>query len=135
MKFGEEIGTRCLRRRKLSNQAESLVNIKIDDHGRAILTFTIVTIIFLPLSFVCGDLRMNMVDIHSTKSTQSLFWYTALPLASVLMLTAWTLAFQAHRLRQMYRSVRFHTVSRISQWVNSRSGRKLLRCERDSTQI
>jgi hypothetical protein len=70
------------------NQAESLVDIKIEDHGKAILTFTIVTIIFLPLSFVCSYLGMNTVDIRSTASTQSLFWYTALPLASVLMLTA-----------------------------------------------
>ena len=66
MKFGEEIGTRCRRKlkersdelrklvrelRELSNQAESLIDIKIEDHGKAILTFTIVTIIFPPLSF------------------------------------------------------------------------------------
>jgi hypothetical protein len=80
MKFSEEIGTRCLRKRKEWS----------------------------------GELRK---------------------LVRELMLTTWTLAFQVHRLRQMYRSVRFHTVSRISQWVDSRSGRKLLRCERDSTQI
>jgi hypothetical protein len=73
MKFGEEIGTRCLTKlkersgelrklvrelRELSNQAESLVNIKIEDHGKAILTSTIVTIIFLPLSF-CLQLPGN----------------------------------------------------------------------------
>lgn len=139
MKFGEEIGTRCRRKlkeqsdelrklvrelRELSNQAESLADIKIEDHGKAILTFTIVTIIFLPLPFVCSYLGMNSVDIRSTTSTQSLFWYTALPLASVLMLTAWTLVFQAHRLRQIYRSVRFHAVSRISQWVNRSVGKE-----------
>jgi hypothetical protein len=136
MKFGEDIETRCLRKpkersdelrkfvrelRELSNQAELLVNIRIDDHGRAILTFTIVTIISLPLFFVCSYLRMNTVDIRSTKSTQLLFWYMALPL---LMLTAWTLAFRAHRLWQMYRSVRLHTVSRISQGVNSSVGKE-----------
>jgi hypothetical protein len=139
MKFSEEIGTRYLRKlkersgelrklvrelRELSNHAESLVDIKIEDHGKMILTFTIVTIISLPLPFVCSYLGMNMADIRSTISTQSPLWYMALPLALVLMLTAWTLAFQAHWLWQMYRSVRFHTVPRISQWVNRSVGKE-----------
>ena len=139
MKFGEEIGTRCRRKlkersdelrklvrelRELSNQAESLIDIKIEDHGKAILTFTIVTIVSLLLPFVCSYLGMNTADIRSTTSTQSPLWYTALPLASVLMLTAWTLAFQAHWLWQVYRSIRFHTVSRISQWVNRSVGKE-----------
>jgi hypothetical protein len=101
MKFGEEIGTRCLRKlkersdelrelvrqlRELSTQAESPIDIRIEDHGKAISTFTIVTIIFLPLSFVCSYLGMKTVDIRNTTSTQLLFSYTALPLASVLVL-------------------------------------------------
>ncbi|KAF2020936.1 hypothetical protein BU24DRAFT_403998 [Aaosphaeria arxii CBS 175.79] len=36
----------------LINRTIQLVNIRLEDHGKAILVFTIVTIIFLPLSFV-----------------------------------------------------------------------------------
>ncbi|KAF2674614.1 hypothetical protein BT63DRAFT_15750 [Microthyrium microscopicum] len=54
-----------------------LVNIRLEDHGKAILVFTIVTIIFLPLSFASSYFGMNTVDIRNLQSTQSLFWIVA----------------------------------------------------------
>lgn len=58
----------------LVNRTIQLVNIRLEDHGKAILVFTIVTIIFLPLSFVSSFFGMNFSDIRNMESTQRLFW-------------------------------------------------------------
>lgn len=63
-------------------ERETLKGIELqqDDHGKAILVVTIVTVVFLPLSFATSFLGMNTRDIRSTDSGQSLFWVIALPL-------------------------------------------------------
>ncbi|KAF2737010.1 hypothetical protein EJ04DRAFT_574868 [Polyplosphaeria fusca] len=58
----------------LINRTIQLVNIRLEDHGKAILVFTIVTIIFLPLSFVSSFFGMNFSDIRDMERTQTLFW-------------------------------------------------------------
>jgi hypothetical protein len=58
----------------LINRTIQLVNIRLEDHGKAILVFTIVTIVFLPLSFVSSFFGMNFSDIREIESTQRLFW-------------------------------------------------------------
>jgi Mg2+ and Co2+ transporter CorA len=58
----------------LINRTIQLVNIRLEDHGKAILVFTIVTIIFLPLSFISSFFGMNFSDIRNMRSTQRLFW-------------------------------------------------------------
>lgn len=64
------------------------MEINDDDHGKAILVFTIVTLVFLPLSFVTSFLGVNTVDIRNQTSTQSLFWIVALPIISVVVVVA-----------------------------------------------
>lgn len=61
----------------LVNRTVQLVNIRLEDHGNAILVFTVVTIVFLPLNFVCSFFGMNVSDIRSMTQTQSLFWIVA----------------------------------------------------------
>jgi Mg2+ and Co2+ transporter CorA len=61
----------------LINRTIQLVNIRLEDHGKAILVFTIVTIIFLPLSFISSFFGMNFADIRDMESTQRLFWIVA----------------------------------------------------------
>ncbi|KAF3008585.1 hypothetical protein E8E13_007518 [Curvularia kusanoi] len=61
----------------LINRTIQLVNIRLEDHGKAILVFTIVTIIFLPLSFISSFFGMNFSDIRDTEQTQRLFWLVA----------------------------------------------------------
>ncbi|KIW13864.1 hypothetical protein PV08_06644 [Exophiala spinifera] len=63
--------TRKLKR--LEQEVLEGVEIEQDDHGKAILVFTIVTVVFLPLSFATSFLGMNTSDIRSTNSTQWLF--------------------------------------------------------------
>ncbi|KAK0878679.1 hypothetical protein LTR87_007540 [Friedmanniomyces endolithicus] len=62
---------------RLVTRTIQLVNIRMEDHGKAILVFTVVTIIFLPLSFVASFFGMNVTDIRNTTRTQSLFWVVA----------------------------------------------------------
>jgi Mg2+ and Co2+ transporter CorA len=61
----------------LLNRTIQLVNIRLEDHGKAILVFTIVTIIFLPLSFISSFFGMNFSDIRDMEQTQRLFWLVA----------------------------------------------------------
>ncbi|CAI6314333.1 unnamed protein product [Periconia digitata] len=61
----------------LINRTIQLVNIRLEDHGKAILVFTVVTIIFLPLSFVSSFFGMNFSDIRDMERTQRLFWIVA----------------------------------------------------------
>ena len=61
----------------LVNRTVQLVNIRLEDHGKAILVFTIVTIIFLPLNFVSSFFGMNVSDIRNLDQNQSLFWLVA----------------------------------------------------------
>lgn len=61
----------------LINRTIQLVNIRLEDHGKAILVFTVVTIVFLPLSFVSSFFGMNFADIRDMETTQRLFWIVA----------------------------------------------------------
>jgi hypothetical protein len=47
--------------------------------------FTVVTVIFMPLSFVTSYLGMNTSDIRDMENKQTLFWIIALPLTAVTM--------------------------------------------------
>lgn len=67
----------------LSDQTKQSLEIYEEDHGKAITAFTVVTVIFLPLSFVTSYLGMNTIDIRDMNSSQTLFWAVALPLTFV----------------------------------------------------
>jgi Mg2+ and Co2+ transporter CorA len=77
----------------LINRTIQLVNIRLEDHGKAILVFTIVTIIFLPLSFISSFFGMNFSDIRDMESTQRLFWIVAGSLTTGTVAFALFLAF------------------------------------------
>lgn len=77
----------------LVNRTIGLVNIRLEDHGKAILVFTIVTIIFLPLSFVSSFFGMNVSDIRNMQTTQWVFWAVALALTVCVVGFAMFMAF------------------------------------------
>lgn len=56
-----------------------------DRQEGAILVFTIVTIIFLPLSFVASFFGMNTIDIRNQDNPQWVFWASAVPLTAVVV--------------------------------------------------
>ncbi|OJD29170.1 mg2+ transporter zinc transport protein, partial [Diplodia corticola] len=63
----------------LANRTIQLVNIRLEDHGKAILVFTVVTVVFLPLSFVTSFFGMNFADIRDMRQTAQgqTFWVVA----------------------------------------------------------
>ena len=68
------------RAKLLAIQNVELVETLQDDNSKAIFIFTMVTVLFLPLSFVAGFFGMNVVGISGTTSTVSHFWEIAIPL-------------------------------------------------------
>ena len=85
---------------ELQGQAETVrslaaqsISLKAESNGNAIIVFTVVTIIFLPLSFVTSYLGMNTSDLRNMASTQTLFWAIGAPVAFVVLGTALAAAF------------------------------------------
>jgi Mg2+ and Co2+ transporter CorA len=58
----------------LINRTIQLVNIKLEDHSKAILVLTVTAVVFMPLSFISSYFGMNFTDIRNTTRTQGLFW-------------------------------------------------------------
>jgi hypothetical protein len=98
----------------LREQLKQSVEILEEDHGKAILVFTMITTIFLPLlvsliitcqlrlirssSFVTSFFGMNMSDIRNTDSTQGFFWAIAIPVTAGVVLAAILLAYRGDKL-------------------------------------
>ena len=93
----------------LSDTTKQSAEINEEDHGKAILVFTVVTVIFLPLSFVTSYLGMNTSDIRDMDSKQSLFWEIALPLTVGVMAIMMAIAYNGDEIRDfassLYRTV------------------------------
>lgn len=89
----------------LSESTKQSAEINEEDHGKAILVFTVVTVIFLPLSFVTSYLGMNTSDIRDMDSKQSLFWEIALPLTVGVMAIMLAIAYNGDEIRDFSASV------------------------------
>ncbi|KAI0098169.1 hypothetical protein GGR51DRAFT_437161 [Nemania sp. FL0031] len=83
-----------IRTRAMARQVIRQLEIKQDSNNKAITIFTIVTVLFLPLSFVTSYLGMNTADIRETNSKQGLFWSIAIPLTTVFAGIAMTIAYR-----------------------------------------
>jgi hypothetical protein len=69
----------------------SQIETNKDKQEAAIILFTLVTVIFLPLSFVSSVLGMNTSDVRNMEGTQWIFWIVAVPLtASIVVLSLWS---------------------------------------------
>ncbi|CAO2655234.1 Nn.00g102980.m01.CDS01 [Neocucurbitaria sp. VM-36] len=89
----------------LSDSTKQSLEINEEDHGKAIMVFTTVTVIFLPLSFVTSYLGMNTSDIRDMDKQQSLFWIIALPLTLVTMGTCMIIGYNGDELRDTISSI------------------------------
>lgn len=89
----------------LVNRTIQLVNIRLEDHGKAIIVFTIVTIVFLPLSFVSSFFGMNFKDIRDMERTQGLFWTISACLTTATVGSAIFLAFFGGSIAEMLRDM------------------------------
>lgn len=96
----------------LVSRTIQLVNIRLEDHGKAILVFTVVTIIFLPLNFVTSFFGMNTSDIRDMTATQSLFWLVAICVTAGVLGASIFLAFQGGEI-----------LERLHLWLDARRER------------
>lgn len=69
----------------LNQRVYQVLQVNQENHGNAILVFTIVTIIFLPLSWATSYLGMNTSDIRNLRQGQWLFWSVGGPLTAVVI--------------------------------------------------
>ncbi|KAI4273932.1 MAG: hypothetical protein L6R38_006227 [Xanthoria sp. 2 TBL-2021] len=76
-----------------------------DRQEAAILVFTLVTIIFLPLSFVSSFFGMNTIDIRDTKFPQWIFWVSAVPLTVLVVILALFMAQMMEPLKDLWSQV------------------------------
>ncbi|OCL02047.1 hypothetical protein AOQ84DRAFT_383087 [Glonium stellatum] len=70
--------------------------MKNDYQNKSILIFTIITVIFLPLSFFTSYFGMNTRDIRQMNATQRLYWTVAAPVSMVVIIIALLFAFRAY---------------------------------------
>ncbi|KAF2193353.1 hypothetical protein K469DRAFT_551060 [Zopfia rhizophila CBS 207.26] len=86
------------RTRQLRDHLKESVEILEEDHGKAILVFTMITTIFLPLSFITSFFGMNTADIRNTNYTQGFFWAIALPVTASIVGISVLVAYQGDKL-------------------------------------
>jgi Mg2+ and Co2+ transporter CorA len=90
---------------RLAIQNVQLVETQLEDNGKAIIIFTVVTIFFLPPTFVTGFFGMNLGGINPT-SSKDLFWIIALPLTFGVVLLCLFAAFSRSIKRWIQRHVK-----------------------------
>ncbi|GAB1206161.1 hypothetical protein APSETT445_004843 [Aspergillus pseudonomiae] len=90
------IGIEKLRRRVVRQ-----VDLQQDNNSKAILVFTIVTVVFLPMSFMTSYLGMNTSDIRNTDRNQWLFWAIAAPLTLFIVGVCMVVAYEGERIRDV----------------------------------
>lgn len=86
------------RTEQLEKQICQRVEIIQEDHGKAILVFTIVSTIFLPLSFVSSYLGMNTADLRDMEPSQAIFWEVAAPFTVVVVVVVLAVAYNVNRI-------------------------------------
>ncbi|KAI9813629.1 MAG: hypothetical protein M1827_003700 [Pycnora praestabilis] len=77
----------------LVHRTVQLVNLRVEDLGKAILVLTIVIIIFLPLSFATSYSGMNTSDMRNMSSGQGVYWAVAACLTVLVFGVAMFFAF------------------------------------------
>lgn len=97
----EDYGYLIRRCGPLASRTKQSLEINEEDHGKAIMVFTVVTVIFLPLSFATSYLGMNTVDIRDMDQKQSLFWIIAIPLTVVTVGACLVVGYYGEYIRDM----------------------------------
>ncbi|KAF1812448.1 hypothetical protein P152DRAFT_449192 [Eremomyces bilateralis CBS 781.70] len=75
-----------MRASDLSSWNLRMIESNKDRQDAAIYSFTVVTVIFLPLSFVAGFLGMNTSDVRDMPQRQWVFWSAGVPLTLLIVI-------------------------------------------------
>jgi hypothetical protein len=94
----------CCLRNPLTGRWQNIQKIDSnkDRQEAAIYAFTIVTIIFLPLSAVAGIMGMNTNDIRNMDLNQWVYWAVALPLTVIIISICLALAGELQNFRSRF---------------------------------
>lgn len=76
---GDYVQDHFKRTKTLYDSVEEALSLKEEGNGKAIMVFTIVTTVFLPLNFVTSFFGMNTTDIRDIDRDQRIFWMIAIP--------------------------------------------------------
>ena len=93
-----------------NTQNNNKINHTKDRQESAIYAFTIVTVIFLPLSAVASVFGMNSADIRDMDAGQWVYWATALPVTAVVVLLGLVYTGEMRRLRGW-------VAERVAEWI------------------
>ncbi|KAK8212197.1 cora-like Mg2+ transporter protein-domain-containing protein [Phyllosticta capitalensis] len=88
----------------LISKARIGVEIRDEDHGKAIFVFTAVTTVFLPLSFITSYFGMNFADLRDTHWNQVMYWVIAGPATFVIVAMTLIVAYNTDELRHLFAS-------------------------------
>jgi hypothetical protein len=86
----------------VSSHVSRMLEIQQENNGNAIIVFTMVTIIFLPLSWATSYLGMNTSDIRNLSQGQWLFWLIALPVTGVVIGLAILVVLKGENIREYF---------------------------------
>ncbi|KAL4908194.1 cora-like Mg2+ transporter protein-domain-containing protein [Aspergillus multicolor] len=89
---------------KLRKQLTLQLELKQDNNNnKAVLVFTTVTVIFLPLSFVTSYFGMNTTDIRDIAVGQWIFWAISVPFTGFVVTFCMAVAYQGHKVQEYLR--------------------------------
>ena len=98
------------RAKSLAIQNVQLVETFQDDSSKAIFVFTVVTVLFLPMSFVSSFFGMNVIGLSATTTTLKHFWVIALPLTFGIVIPSTLIALKGEEvyfgIARMYRGLK-----------------------------
>ncbi|EHK27037.1 uncharacterized protein TRIVIDRAFT_196917 [Trichoderma virens Gv29-8] len=95
----------------LKDQVKQTIEIMEEDHGKAIRVFTVVTLFFLPLSFVSSFLGMNTADVRNSEWNQQIFWVTGIPMTIAVLSLAFIYGYKGEEIRDWMLQDRGHQYS------------------------
>jgi len=85
-------------------QTAQHVEMQMEHHGKAIVVFTVVTIVFLPMSFVASVFGMNVKDIREMESGQWMFWGAASAMTVVVVGLSLVVAFLGEKIVKAFKT-------------------------------
>jgi Mg2+ and Co2+ transporter CorA len=86
----------------VSTHVSRMLEVQQENNGNAIIVFTIVTIIFLPLSWVTSYLGMNTSDVRDLAQGQWLYWTISLPVTMLVIGIAVLVVLKGESVREFF---------------------------------
>ncbi|KAL2265332.1 hypothetical protein VTJ83DRAFT_6432 [Remersonia thermophila] len=78
----------------VQGRVKQMIEVMDEDHGKAIRVFTVVTVLFVPMTFVSGFFGMNTSDIRDIDANQTLYWEIAVPVTILTLLVAFAYGYK-----------------------------------------